>query len=238
MTSTLSAPTLAEVEEAVDRHGISTCTIVDVLDGLGAASSVLHSSMRRLSGGDRMFIGAAYPVNWVVVRKGPRITEQSPSTWHQVRDFIVPEVTDGRGLVYVAGAGALVTEAALLGGLSLTYLSQVLGFAGVVLGGAIRDRGVVEAVNCPVVATNYIPTDTQGAYRVESVGRDCMIDHVIVRAGDWVFSDGNGTVVVPAPLLGEVLARAAEVERTESAILDRLRLGERLPEIIDAVGRI
>ncbi|MGC1284266.1 MAG: hypothetical protein WA895_15125 [Streptosporangiaceae bacterium] len=224
--------------DLVHKHGISTCTISDVLDGLGVPGAVLDSRLQRMSGGTDMFFGAAVPVSWVTVRKGPQITAGSPSTWAQVRDFLVPDVTDGHGRVYVAGAGNLVTEAALAGGLSVTYLYDSLGFEGVVLGGAIRDRALVEASGCPLVASGFVPTDTQGAFRVQSADERCVVNNVVVRASDWIFSDSNGTVVVPSSLVADVLQKAAAIEETEQQVLKRLRSGHRLPAIIDDVGRI
>jgi regulator of RNase E activity RraA len=233
-----AATALAAIGAAVREYEISTCTLSDVLDGLGVPNCVLDPGLRRLTGGTGMFFGAALPVSWVVVRKGAHITDPSPSTWSQVRDFIVPEVTDGRGQVYVAGCGPLVTSAALAGGMSVTYLLHQLGFEGVVLGGAVRDRAVIEETGRPVVASNFVPADTQGAFRVESVGQACLIGATVVRSGDWVFSDGNGTVVVPSALLDQVLPAAIATERTERQVLRRIRAGERLPRLIDEVGQI
>lgn len=230
--------TNGDVRRFVRDHEISTCTISDVLDGLSVPNAVLDGSLQRVSGGTEMFIGTAVPVRWVTVRKGPSIVAESPSTWRQVRDFLVPNIESGAGQVYVAGAGPIVTDAALAGGLSTTYLTDVLGFEGMVLGGAIRDRAMVEKSGFPVVASNFVPTDTQGAFRVDSVGTSCVIANVIIRSQDWIFSDGNGTVVVPPGLLAEVLRAAAEIETAEQAIHQRLLGGERLPGIIDAVGRI
>ncbi|MEW1551694.1 RraA family protein [Streptomyces tsukubensis] len=226
------------VADTVHRYGVSTATIADVLDALAISNRVLDSRLYRVSGGHRMVFGTAYTVSWVPVRKGPNILAASPSTWHEVRDFLVPEVSDGRGKIYVAGAGPLVTDAALAGGLSTTYLLDQLRFEAIVLGGATRDRDVVEETTRPVVASNFVPTDTQGSYRVESAGTSCLVNRVPVDTGDWVFSDGNGTVVVPSARLHDVLAAAAATGRTEQEVLRRVRAGDRLPDIIDDVGTI
>lgn len=226
------------VDRIVKAAGITTCTVSDVLDGLGIANAVLDVDIRRVAGASGLFHGAAYPVEWVPNRKGPRITAAGPSTWTQVRDFLVPEVTDGSGRVYVAGSGALIRDAALAGGLSCTYLAEQLRFEGIVLGGAVRDRDVVGRLTTPVLATGYVPVDTQGSYRVASTGGECLVANVVVRHGDWVFADDNGVVVVPADRLAEVLAVAGEIESTERGILDRIAAGERLPDIVDSLGRI
>jgi regulator of RNase E activity RraA len=239
MASKFSDPTtFDDVQRILHEQDISTCTISDVLDGLGVPNAVLDGRLQRLSGGTGMFAGICVPVSWVAVRKGQSIMAECPSTWTQVRDFLVPEIVEGAGRVYVAGAGPIVTDAALAGGLSVTYLTEVVGFEGMVLGGAIRDRSAVEQSGLPVVASNFVPTDTQGAFRVDSVGESCIIANVVIRADDWIFSDGNGTVVVPRSQLAEVLRAATEIEIAERAISERLHVGERLPGIIDAVGRI
>lgn len=227
-----------DVHHIIKKHNISTCTISDVLDGMGLPCRVLDDSLQRISGSTKKFCGQAFPVNWATVRKGASITAGSPSTWAQVRDFLLPGVTSGRGRVYVAGAGEIVTEAALAGGLSITYLSQNLQFEGVVLGGAVRDRDMLQRSEVPVVASNFIPVDTQGAFRVQSYGENCIINNVTITSEDWVISDGNGTVLVPLSAISEVLRRAAAIEETEDRILKRIASGEELHSIIDEVGRI
>jgi len=227
-----------EVDRVVTAAGITTCTLSDVLDGLGLANAVLDVDIRRVAGASGMFHGEAYTVEWVPNRKGPHITAQSPSTWTQVRDFLVPELTEGTGRVYLAGSGPLIRDAALAGGLSCTYLAQQLRFSGIVLGGAVRDRDVVNQLTTPVLATGYVPVDTQGGYRVASVGGSCVVANVLVQTGDWVFADDNGIVVVPAERLSEVLELAVGIESVEQSILDRMAAGERLPDIVDSLGRI
>jgi regulator of RNase E activity RraA len=155
-----------------------------------------------------------------------------------VRGFLVPDISDGQGQVYVAGAGALLTHAALAGGMSVTYLLEQVGFHAVVLGGAVRDRAVVEVMDRPVVASNFVPTDTQGAYRVSETGTACRIGDVCVTTGDWVFTDGNGTVVVRDDVVVDVLEKAMEVERAEASVLQQIRSGRSLAEIIDEGGQI
>jgi regulator of RNase E activity RraA len=242
MTTTIgedaSPVTFEAIRSAITEHGISTCTISDVLDGLGISNAVLDSRLHRVSGRSAMFAGTAVPVSWVPTRKGSRITDRQPSTWQQVREFLLPGTNDGQGRVYVSGAGPLVTDVALAGGMSVTYLTQQLGFEGVVLGGAVRDRAVLERLPGPVVASSFAPTDTQGAFRVESTGRSCLIGNVTVRSGDWVFSDGNGTVIVPPDALAEVIRAAIAIEDTERQMLSLIAAGHRLPEIIDRTGRI
>ena len=163
--------------------------------------------------------------------------QPQPSTWQQVEGFLVPELECATGRVYVAGAGPLVTDAALAGGLSATYFAK-LGFEGLVLGGAIRDPATLAGVDLPVAATNFVPSDTQGAYRVEETGSWCMVEHVMVNTGDWVVSDEAGTIVVPLSRVDEVLERAEALEQLEASMLEQVRAGARLPDLVARAKRI
>ncbi|MGO2344622.1 MAG: RraA family protein, partial [Providencia sp.] len=58
-------------------------------------------------------VGQAYTVQWKLVKKGKNIIEKQPSTWDQVRQFLVPELKSAEGLIYIAGAGDLIKHAAL-----------------------------------------------------------------------------------------------------------------------------
>ncbi|HDQ4733682.1 RraA family protein [Pseudomonas aeruginosa] len=205
----------------IRQQPISTSTFADLLDAYGVGEvlcrNIVSRNMQR-----HYFIGHAYTVEWERVRKTGDITRAQPSTWEQVKDFLVPDLSSARDLVYVAGAGALTTDAALAGGLSCTYFAK-LGFEGIVLGGSVRDAAEVRALTTPVLASNFTPVDTQGAYRVRSTGKSCMIEGSRVTSGDVVVSDDNGTVVFPAPLLGELYEKALEIERIEGEILATLR---------------
>lgn len=222
--------------ERIRQEKINTSTLADVLDGLGHYG-VLSSRLRRVAGHPKGFVGQAHTVAWAPVRKSHAITEPLASTWHQVRDFLVPELTDGIGKVYVAGGGPLITEAALAGGLSATYFEE-MGFEGLLLGGAIRDVNALASLALPIVASNFIPTDTQGSYLVLETGGTCVIDNLIIHTGDWIVSDQNGTVAIPDARLNEVVERALAIDKSETNVIARIRRKERLPAIIEELGRI
>lgn len=215
---------------------ISTSTIVDILDELGTGN-VLTSKIKSINCDDFYLVAQAYTVSWKMVRKGGDIQQSQPSTWEQVREFLVPELQQADGLVYVAGSGPLVTEAALAGGMSCTYFEK-MGFAGVILGGAVRDMRELNALDMPVLTTNPIPTDTQGAYLVAETGTHCLIEHVTVHSGDLIVADANGIAVIPASATAQVMQKALAIDSTENAMLEKIRAGARLPELIALTGRI
>ncbi|WP_206957889.1 RraA family protein [Trinickia acidisoli] len=215
---------------------INTSTISDILDSLGVEAA-LNPEIHPIAQSNHYFAGLAHTVEWTRVRKGGDILASQESTWEQVKHFLVPEITDGTGKVYVAGAGPILSSAALAGAMSCTYFDR-LGFEGVVLGGAVRDIPELRELGIPVLASNPIPVDTQGSYRVVSTGHSCVIDNKTVNTGDLIVSDSSGTVVVPAELIDCVLERAWRTDELETDMLRQIRGGRSLPQLVEERRRI
>ncbi|HCQ8938214.1 TPA: RraA family protein [Proteus mirabilis] len=220
----------------IKRMQLSTPTLVDILDSLGK-TIVLNSQLKSINLENFYSVGQAYTVQWKLIRKQKSILNKQPSTWEQVSSFLVPEITDAKGLFYIAGGHELITEAALAGGMSCTYFKK-LGFEGVILGGAVRDKKDLTNLTIPVIATNLTPTDTQGAYFVSETGTQCTIEHATICSGDLVISDPNGTVIIPFSLVDNVLEEAIKIDSIENNMLEKIKHGQRLPELINITGRI
>ncbi|MCH6548033.1 MAG: 4-hydroxy-4-methyl-2-oxoglutarate aldolase, partial [Gemmatimonadetes bacterium] len=58
------------------------------------------------------------------------------------------------------------------------------------------------------------------------------IGDVTVEPGDFVVGDRDGVTVVPAAEQAEVLQRSAEREAHETSIINRLREGQRLLDLV------
>lgn len=215
---------------------ISTSTFVDIMDGL-KTGSVLSHQLQSQNLTDYYLAGQAYTVQWKIVRKSNHILEPFPSTWEQVKDFLVPELYAAENLIYVAGSGECICDAALAGGMSCTYFEK-LGFSGVITGGAVRDGQDLNTLSIPVIATNLTPTDTQGAYYVSETGGSCRIEQVTIHTGDLIIADINGVVVIPYHDIDTVISKAIEITEIENNMLEKIRRGERLPDLISITGRI
>ena len=215
---------------------ISSPTIADVLDGM-EIDGVLDGSIHALNKSVFYIVGYAYTVQWGTVRKTHNIMKSRESTWDQVKSFLVPEIKCGENLVYMAGSGPLLTTAALAGGLSATYFDHI-GFEGVILGGAARDAAEINQLDTPILATNLIPTDTQGAFRVTNVGESCNIAGKVVATGDLVVSDENGTVTIPRSSINDVFERAIAIQSIEEQIIRQVKNGANLQSLIEEYGRI
>lgn len=220
----------------IKKQKISTSTIIDILDGL-KSGNVLSHELHSLNLKDFYIVGQAYTVQWKLVKKGKCINDKQPSTWEQVSQFLVPELDNADGLIYVSGYGDLLKHAALAGGMSCTYF-QKLGFNGVILGGAVRDIQELRELNIPVISSNIIPSDTQGAYYVSETGTCCRIEDNIIQTGGLIISDPNGSVIIPFNLIDKVFEEAMVINNTENNMLKKIKQGLRLPELINDTGRI
>ncbi|MCW2256945.1 regulator of RNase E activity RraA [Providencia alcalifaciens] len=215
---------------------ISTSTITDILDGL-KLGDVLPHHLSSLNKKEYYIVGQAYTVQWSLIKKGESIIDKQPSTWEQVNQFLVPELKNADGLIYIAGAGNLIRNAALAGGMSCTYF-QELGFSEIILGGAVRDINELKNLNIPVIASNIIPSDTQGAYYVNETGTSCRIKDNIIHTGDLIISDLNGTVIIPFNLIDTVIDKAVIISSTKNIMLEEIKQGKRLPDLIKKTRRI
>ncbi|HCM63064.1 MAG TPA: dimethylmenaquinone methyltransferase [Morganella sp. (in: Bacteria)] len=206
------------------------------MDGFKTGSALSYK-LTSFNCHDYYMAAQAYTVQWKIIRKGSSILAPSESTWEQVRDFLVPEVCNAENMVYVAGSGECIRDAALAGGMSCTYFEK-LGFEGVILGGAVRDGQDLNALTIPVIATNLTPTDTQGAYYISETGGSCRIEQTTVHTGDLIVADINGVVIVPYEFIDPVLNKALEITDIENDMLLKIQHGERLPDLISKTGRI
>jgi regulator of RNase E activity RraA len=213
---------------------ISTSTVSDVMDDYGLFG-VLPANLTRHNRKNQTIIGQAYTVDWKPVRKSANIMAEQRSTWEQVKNFLVPDVSDGTGKIYVSGAGELLTSAALAGGLSSTYF-QNIGFEGIVLGGAVRDAFDLENLDIPVIASNLIPTDTQGSFYVSEVGTSTIIENTVINTGDIIICDLTGSVVIPLSVAYEVLKKSMAIDMLENNMLGKLT--NNLFSMIEEKGRI
>ncbi|RAV23595.1 RraA family protein, partial [Staphylococcus warneri] len=66
----------------------------------------------------------------------------------------------------------------------------------------------------------------------------CTIEHATICSGDLVISDPNGTVIIPFSLVDNVLEEAIKIDSIENNMLEKIKHGQRLPELINITGRI
>ncbi len=111
--------------------------------------------------------------------------------------------------------------------------SDAPGAAGVVVDGVVTDVVELRAAGLPVFARG---TSVLTAKRIASphsaVNVPVLCGGVTVNPGDVVMADDNGVLVLSADEAAAVVDAALASDRAEPAILDRLRSGEPIGDVL------
>jgi regulator of ribonuclease activity A len=105
--------------------------------------------------------------------------------------------TQGSGQILVIDGGASV-RCALVGG-NLGALAAKNGWAGIIVNGSVRDSEELATCGLGILALGTCPVRSQKAGRGESHVQ-VQLCGVIVRPGDWVYVDSDGSLVSSLPL--------------------------------------
>jgi len=184
-------------------EGLDAASLCDAAAAAGVAVGVVAPAIRRVSRGARL-IGPARPVVCDL---------DFLAVWRALS-----EAEAGEALLVAAAS-----DRAVVGELFAAEATR-RGLAGIVVDGYCRDSDQLGRIDLPVYARGTTPragtTDlARGAVETAPLGG------VVVTAGDLVFGDGDGIVVVPGARVAELVPAAEEVQRREAAILATVRRG-------------
>jgi regulator of RNase E activity RraA len=187
--------------------------VSDALDCLGLPGSVLG-------------LGPLWPGARLAGRARTVLTGAPPGG--HVAAATVATVGPG-DVVVIAGGGRL--DVSCWGGI-LTAAATARGAAGVVIDGAARDLDEICSLGFPAFARGAVTRTARG--RIAQAGADEPVDiaGVPVASGDLVIADGSGVVFVPAGRGDAVLGIAERLRAREARILERLRGGEPVTELM------
>ncbi|HEY8450203.1 MAG TPA: 4-carboxy-4-hydroxy-2-oxoadipate aldolase/oxaloacetate decarboxylase [Bacillota bacterium] len=192
-----------------------------------AGVAMLHEAMGIVSGRLGLMSPRMRPLNPGLRIAGPAITAYNhPGSGlmvHVANHLAQP----GDVLVLCSGGSDRVAQ----WGDMATTQAQERGVAGVVIDGAVRDSDELIERRFPVWSTSvsaaHPERNVAGAVNVPVV-----CDGVLVRPGDLVVADTDGVLVVPFEDIDAVLAAAEERARKEEAIVDGVRSGRTMYEIL------
>jgi regulator of RNase E activity RraA len=134
--------------------------------------------------------------------------------------------TVGSGEVLVIEARGRA-DAGTLGDI-LALRARHRGSAGVVSDGGVRDTAAVTATGLPVFAAGPHPSVLGRRHVPWETDVVITCGGAAVVPGDYVVGDADGVLVVPAVLVGEVLAEAERDEQRDAWIAARVAEGEAL----------
>ena len=204
------------------------CSLLsDVLDNLGYRDQALPPSIRPLDE-ELVMCGRARTGIFMDVYAPPPAGENPYALEIKLIDSLAP----GDLPVLACGKTGRIGP---WGGL-LSTASVVRGAAGAVMDGLVRDIREIRAMKFPVFHAGIGPLDSKG--RGKMMEMDCRVvcAGVEIAAGDYVFGDADGIVVVPEAAAEEVLAKALEKVAAEDCTRDELRAGRTLRDVFDSFG--
>ena len=136
------------------------------------------------------------------------------------------------GTVAVCSAGGS-TDCAHWGEIMSTAVRQ-RGCTGAVVDGGVRDVDFVNAMGFPVFARFKCSASSIGRWDLAGCQVPVRIGSTVVHPGDFMFGDTDGVVVIPQPLVMDVLAAAEAICARENGMREDLRRGL---SIADAFAR-
>lgn len=115
-------------------------------------------------------------------------------------------------------------DAGYWGGI-LTVSAQARGVAGLVVDGCVRDTAEIRELGFPVFCRGRYVLGAAKA-RLGLINHPVVCGGVLVHPGDLVLGDDDGVVAVPRDRAAAVAERAAERDRKEAGVTERVRNGE------------
>jgi 4-hydroxy-4-methyl-2-oxoglutarate aldolase len=114
----------------------------------------------------------------------------------------------------------------------MAVAAQARRLAGLILNGSVRDSRQLIEMGFPVFAAGIAIRGTgKNPSARGQLGSPVTLGTVKIHAGDLVFGDADGALVLPASEAETIVARAEAREQEEQTIFTRLRAGESTIEI-------
>jgi regulator of RNase E activity RraA len=118
----------------------------------------------------------------------------------------------------------------------MSTLAKRQGAVGCVCDSQIRDCVKIIEMAFPVYYAGIRPLDSKGRGRMMAYDVPISCGEVLVHAGELIFADFDGIVLVPRKVEQEVLRRAQEKVSKENLSRKDLLAGKTLREVYDKYG--
>lgn len=198
----------------------STATLTSVLKGHGLSNTFLYDVTPLKP--DMRMAGRAFTLRYIPAREDlndvpmDNLTDKQRVGIEQLQPGDVL-VIDARGQTGAGTMGSILAER-----------MHQLGAAGVVTDGAYRDSPAIAACGMPAYCRAMNAHTNKTIHYPSEIQVPVGCGEVAVFPGDIMVGDGEGVVAIPAHLAAQVAEQAAEMERKEEFILQRIRAGASL----------
>jgi regulator of RNase E activity RraA len=202
------------------RTRLFTAVVGDVLDKMGHRRQFLPPYLRPLDPAS-VIVGRAMPVleadvfDNVASGQGPLSSTPFGRMFEALDDL-------KEGEIYVATGAS--PAYALFGGLMSTR-ARHLGAAGAILDGYVRDSREIMALGFPVFSRGLYAQDQGPRGKVIDWRTPVEVGGVRVVAGDLIFADLEGVLVIPRAAETEAIEAALEKATAENRVAEAIRGG-------------
>lgn len=203
-----------------------SAVLSDALDAIGIWNQAMSPRMRPLDETLKL-CGRARTGQYMEV---PYVAEGINP--YELEIAIVDDLKPGDVVVFSCGGSSRIAPWGSL----LSTASRARGAAGCVTDGLVRDIIGIRELQLPVFHGGIGPLDSKGRGQIQAVDVPVICDGVRVEAGDLVFGDADGVVVVPQAVEAEVLQHAFEKINGEHHSINELRAGGFLRDVYAKYG--
>ncbi len=208
-------------DDAIERlRHVSVATLATALFKRGLRRQVVQG-VTPVTPKARNMVGPAFTLRYMPAREDRNQLSEFQNPKHPQRHAI-ETCPPGHVLVMDSRSDA---RAASAGDILITRL-MVRGGEGVVTDGGFRDAHAIGALDMP--AYHRRPSAPTNLTHHEAIEINCPVGcgDAPVFPGDIVVGDGEGVIVIPAHLAGEVANEAHEMTEYETFVAEQVRAGE------------
>lgn len=209
------------------KQTLYTAVLSDVLDSMGYMHQAMRPFVRPLDESLKL-MGRARTGLWMQVYGA---TDGENPYEHEIA--LIDDLKPGD--VAVFGCGGPTDRVAPWGEL-LSTASKCRGAEGCITDGLVRDVRQIREMGFPVFHGGIGPLDTRGRARMMAMDVPTECGGVPVTAGDVVFGDVDGVVVIPAAIAEEAIGLALTKVTAENRTRDALLRGDLLQDVYARYG--
>jgi len=217
----------AEIFQFV-KEKLYVSVVCDVLDSLGYRNQAMHQRLRPLLPDIRNcgFVGRARTARWM---ETDYVVEEDPYGLElDLMDALKP------GDVVVHSTDYAGTNAPW--GELMSTIAKRNGAVGAICDSQVRDCIRIIDMGFPVYYTGIRPLDSKGRARVMAYDVPVSCGDVLVHAGELIFADFDGIVVIPKSVEKDALQMAYDKANKENASRQELLDGKSLKEVYATYG--